>query len=126
MQETPHITSILEKYPFMSYGVHGETHYIGIIQNSGPDIVSMYDFASIPTVEMRVEFLRLGEKWWYESNRQTPIHIFYRDNQFKVFRPYLRHFVKEFELISGHTVSLNKSIEKRVRRRSTTILRKMD
>lgn len=119
------ILTVLEKYPFMSYGSQQDMQYLGIIQNADSSLVSMYDFASIPTSEMRMEFLRLGEQWWWESNRQIPIHIFFKD-RFRVFRPYLKHFAKDFELLAGPSVSLQETIAKRVRRRHTLLVKKID
>lgn len=121
MDISPELQTVLDRHPYLSLGEHAGEQYIGIVLNSDATIVSMYDFSAIPTPELRSEFLKLGEQWWWESNRQIPINLFYRE-EFKAFRPYLRHFAKDFELRFGHTVSLHDNVVKKVRRRTTTTL----
>lgn len=120
------IESILEKFPFLSYGSLLDTQYLGIIQNSDNQLLSMYVLDLIPDEKLRQTFLRMGENWWWESNRQIPINIYYRD-AFRGFRPYLKHFSrKDFELIAGPSVSLQETIARRVRKRQVTLVRKLD
>jgi hypothetical protein len=119
------IQTILEKFPFLSYGFLQEQPYIGIIQNSDNQLLSMYVLDLIPDEKLRVEFLRMGEMWWWESNRQVPINIFFKE-RFRQFRPFLKHFAKDFELVAGPAVSLQETIARRVRKRQVTLLRKMD
>ena len=120
------ITTILEKFPFLSYGVLLETPYLGIIQNSDSQLLSMYVLDAIPTPELRAQFLNLGLQWWWGSNRQLPINIFFQ-NGFKQFRPYLKHFSrKDFDLQAGPSVSLQETIARRVRKRQVTLLRRPD
>ena len=52
------LQKLLEKFPFLSYGTLLETHYLGIIQNSDSQLLSMYVIDMIPTEEMRRDFLR--------------------------------------------------------------------
>ena len=119
------IVKILEKFPFLSYGTFLNTPYLGIIQNSDNQLLSMYILDCIPP-EMREQFLTLGEFWWWESNRQIPIHIFLKD-RFSVYRPYLRHFNrKDFDLEAGPAVSLQETIAKRVRKRQVTLVKRVD
>ncbi len=120
------IKSILENFPFLSYGVFYETPYLGIIQNCDSQLLSMYVLDSIPEESLRREFLDLGMNWWWESNRQIPIHIFLKD-RFKKFRPYLKHFNrKDFDLQEGPSVSLQETISRRVRTRQVTLIRRTD
>ncbi len=119
------IQQILERFPFLSYGTFDEREYIGIIQNSDASLLSMYILDLIPTEELRHEFLKLGEEWWWDSNRQIPINIFFKD-QFLAFRPCIRHFSrKDFNLVAGHAVSLQDTISRRIRKRQVTLVRKM-
>ena len=119
------IANILEKLPFLSYGIFGGQPYLGVIQNSDSQLLSMYVLDAIPN-ELRSKFLQLSENWWWESNRQVPINIFLKDS-FKIFRPYLRHFSrKDFDLKAGPSVSLQETIARRVRKRQITLVRKMD
>jgi hypothetical protein len=120
------ITAILEKFPFLSYGRLQDQHYLGIVQNSDNQLISMYVLDSIPDEKLRVAFLNWGEEWWWESNRQIPINIFYKD-RWRIFRPFLKHFSrKDFELLAGPSVSLQDTIARRVRKRQVTLVRRID
>jgi hypothetical protein len=103
-----------------------ETFYLGIVQNSDAQLISMYTIDSMPSKELRDMFLTMGAYWWWESNRQIPINIFFKE-RFKVFRPYLKHFSrKDFDLQSGPSVSLQETIARRVRKRQVTLVRRPD
>jgi hypothetical protein len=120
------IQKVLDRFPFLSYGVMLEQEYLGIIQNSDNQLLSIYVLDAIPEEALRQDFLQLGEDWWYESNRQIPINIFHKD-RFAHFRPYLKHFSrKDFELLAGPSVSLHETIARRVRKRQITLVRKPD
>lgn len=124
-QMTDQIKQILENFPFLSYGTFDEKVYLGIIQNSDSSLLSMYVLDLIPTEELRSQFLKLGEEWWWDSNRQIPINIFLKE-QFAPFRPCLRHFSrKDFNLVAGHAVSLQETISRRIRKRQITLIRKV-
>jgi hypothetical protein len=119
------IAKILEAFPFLSYGTFDGRDYLGIIQNSDSNLISIYLLDMIPTEEMRLQFLKLGEEWWWGSNRQIPINIFMKE-QFSPFRPYIKHFNrKDFTLIQGHAVSLQDIISRRIRKRQITLVRKI-
>lgn len=117
------LEEILERYPFLSYGTMNDISYLGIIQNSDTQLLSMYLLEQIPNEPLRKAFLELGNAWWWESNRQIPINVFHRDN-FRAFRPYLKHFSrKDFNLIAGPSVSLQEIISRRIRKRQVTLVR---
>lgn len=119
------IATILEKFPFLSYGRLQDQHYLGIIQNSDNQLLSMYVLDMVPD-ELRIAFMKMGESWWWESNRQIPINIFHKE-RFRPFRPFLKHFSrKDFDLIAGPSVSLHETIARRVRKRQVTLVRKTD
>lgn len=112
------IETILEQYPFLSYGKYANKEILGIIQDSSASIISIYDIEKISDLEMRERFLELGAIWWWESNRMDPIDIFIK-KQFNEFATCLIHLnKKEFELISGHLVSLNDICYKRKKRKT--------
>ena len=120
------IVTVLEKFPFLSYGSLQGQNYLGIIQNSDSQLLSMYVLDEMMDQKLRIAFLHLGESWWWESNRQIPINIFHKD-RFRPFRPFLKHFSrKDFDLVSGPSVSLQETISRRVRKRQVTLLRKLD
>jgi hypothetical protein len=126
MGEVPEkIKSILEQFQFLAYGTMNDIPYLGVIQNCDTQLISIYDINSIPTKELRQEFLKCGEIWWWESNRQIPINIFLKE-KFLPFRPYLKHFSrKDFILESGPTVSLQETIARRVRKRQVMLVRRL-
>ncbi len=122
----PKISDILTKFPFLSYGTLLDIPYLGIVQNSDSQLLSMYVMDAIPDAGARNLFLQLGDSWWWNSNRQIPINIYHKE-RFRVFRPVLKHFSrKDFELEGGPAVSLHETIARRVRKRQVTLVRKMD
>lgn len=121
------IQTILEKFPFLSYGVMQDVPYLGIIQNCDNQFISIYVLDLIPDEEGRAIFLELGDRWWWESNRKIPINVFIKDPRFKHFRTSLRMFsAKDFEILSGPRVSLAETMNRRIRKRQITLVRKMD
>ena len=117
---------LLANYPFISYIGYGSGEFIGIVQNVDDFITSLYDFGSLRTDEEKAIFLSLGESWWWESNRSIPINIFLRKDWEK-FRPTLRTFVnKDLEIIHGPTCSLLDIARKKIKRKSITLVRRLD
>lgn len=115
-----------EKYPFLTVCRYAEEEFVGIIQNRGNTITSMYNFGSLPTVEHKKLFLELGEIWWWESNRSIPINIFLR-GEWSVFKPYTKTFTnKTLEILSGPVTSLSEIVHKKKKRKSITLVRKVD
>jgi hypothetical protein len=124
MDDDSRISEILQKFPFLSYGVYCEKQYIGIIQNSDNQLLSMYVLDALDD-DLRGVFLACGEDWWWGSNRQIPINIFLKE-RFKIFRPCLKHFSrKDFDLVAGPCVSLAETIAKRSRTKQVTLIRRM-
>lgn len=114
-----------KRFPFLTCGRYMDNDMIGIIQNTDHQFISMYVYTKIPTVELKKEFLRLGEVWWWESNRKIPINMFLR-TEFKKFGPSLQTFVsKEFEYILGPKVSIDNLMTRRVKRRSVQLIRRL-
>jgi hypothetical protein len=128
MSDTPpdRILTIIDKFPFLSYGTMAQVEYLGIIQNSDAQLLSMYVLSDIPSNELRIEFLKMGQIWYWESNRMIPVNVFLGPSFSKLFRPYLKHFSrKDFKLLVGHAVSLQESIAKRMRKRQVSLVRKV-
>lgn len=121
------IKSILEKFPFLTYATLLDKEYLGIVQNSDAQLISMYVLDMLPPGEARKEFLKCGDEWWWGSNRQIPINIFLKE-KFKHFRVCLKHFGrKDFNIQAGPPmVSLQETIAKRVRKRQVTLVKKVD
>lgn len=114
-----------EKYPFLQIGKYGNNEVIGIVQNAQKTIVSVYDLSEIKVPAEKQEFLRLGEEYWWNSNRKIGIDIFLKD-EFKKFKKYLKQFnAKEYNHIHGPFPSLGGLQQKRLKRKQITLIRKM-
>ena len=77
--------TLRDKFPFLSLIRKGDMEFVGIVQNLDNQVISFYDFGRIMSPQDKMKFLKLGEIWWYESNRKIPINIFIK-NEFKYFR----------------------------------------
>ena len=119
-------TNLQENFPFISVIVHVSHEYVGIIINQDAQVTSMYDYSMIKTDEEKQRFLELGEVWWGESNRQIPINIFLAKEIIE-FRYVIRNFsTKDVKLMHGPCTSLNDIIVKRIKRKSITLVRKIN
>ena len=114
-----------ENYPFLSCIKTNDREYIGIIINYDTSIVSIYDIAMISEIEERKAFLGLGEIWWWESNRKIPISIFLK-KEMQYFRFSIKTFnSKDVTLVFGPIVNLSELAEKRAKRKSIQLVRKI-
>ena len=117
---------LAEKYPFITLCVYASNEYLGIVQNRDDAITTIYDFGSIQHPELKRHFLELANVWWWESNRSIPINIFLKE-EWDQFRPYLRTFAnKDLEILHGPVCSLNEMARKKSKRKSITLVRKLD
>jgi len=117
---------LAEKYPFITLCVYASTEYLGIIQNQDDTITTIYDFDNLQDVETKRRFLELANIWWWESNRSIPINIFLK-NDWDQFKYCLRTFVnKDLEILHGPVCSLSEMSRKKSKRRSITLVRRMD
>lgn len=117
---------LLEKHPYLSYITYGGNDYIGIIQNVDDSITTIYDFSVLRTDEQKVTFLELAEVWWFESNRLVPINVFLKA-EWIVFRPTLKTLnSKDVDIKCGPHLSLKEMSLRRGKRRSITLVRKVN
>lgn len=120
---------IQENYPFFScirYGKKEFKDYLGILINTDNVITSMYNFETIPSADLRKHFIELGEQWWWESNRLIPINLFL-GSQISVYKPWIVNMnSKDVQIMWGPETSLNNIIQKRIKRRSVQLVRKID
>ena len=117
---------IVEKYPFLSICRYAENEHVGIILNSDSQVTTMYDFGAIVDQELKARFLELGETWWWESNHMIPINIFLKADWI-VFKPYLRTFNnKNLDILHGQVTSLSELAQKRKKRKSITLVKRVD
>jgi hypothetical protein len=117
---------LAEKYPFITLCVYANTEYVGIIQNQDDSVTTIYDFGSIQGLGEKQRFLELANIWWWESNRSIPINIFLK-GEWDLFRPYLRTFTnKDLEILHGPVCSLGEMARKKSKRKSITLVRRID
>ena len=117
---------LAEKYPFITLCVYATTEYVGIIQNQDDAITTIYDFGAIQDLEIKRQFLELANIWWWESNRSVPINIFLKSD-WDPFKPYLRTFInKDLEVLHGPVCSLSEMGRKKSKRKSITLVRRVD
>lgn len=117
---------LAEKYPFITLCVYANTEYVGIIQNQDDSITTIYDFGRIKELKEKQKFLELANTWWWESNRSVPINIFLKGD-WDLFKPYLRTFTnKDLEILHGPVCSLSEMARKKSKRKSITLVRRVD
>ena len=118
------LEQFLDEYPFLTVAVYGKNEYLGIVQNQDANLISMYIFDEIKTLELRRAFLEYGAEWWWETNRMIPINIIL-GRRFAPFRGSLRTFnIKDFEIKYGPSVCLKDIMQKRVKRKNVQLIRK--
>jgi hypothetical protein len=124
--DTELFEKITDKYPFLSIVRYAENEHVGIILNQDAAVTTMYDFGSIYEEELKRIFLELGEIWWWESNHTIPINIFLK-SEWEAFKPYLKTFNnKNLEIVSGQVTSLSDLTKNRKKRKSITLVRRVD
>lgn len=117
---------LAEKYPFITLCLYAGQEYVGIIQNRDDSVTTIYDFGAVTDQVSKVGFLELASVWWWESNRSIPINIFLR-NDWDPFKFTLRTFSnKDLEILHGPVCSLMDIARKKSKRKSITLVRKLD
>jgi hypothetical protein len=116
---------LLDQYPFMSFLTYGGNEYIGVVQNADEFITTIYDYAALRTIEQKTVFLAMADQWWWESNRLIPINVFLKQDWVE-FRVCLKTFnSKDVVIQHGPYVSLREIAAKRSKRRSITLVRRV-
>jgi hypothetical protein len=119
-------SKLADKYPFITLCIYASTEYVGIIQNKDDVITTIYDFGSIQDLDQKRQFLELANVWWWESNRSIPINIFLK-SEWDPFKEYLKTFVnKDLEIVHGPACSLIDIARKKSKRKSITLVRRVD
>jgi len=114
-----------ERYPFLTGVTYGGNEYVGIVVNHDNAICTFYDINKMPTMEIKKDFLELGEMWWWESNRMLPIDVFLFQ-EMQEFSHCLRTFMnKETEILFGPVTSMQNILKKRIKRRSIQLVKKV-
>jgi len=117
---------LADKYPFITLCMYASNEYVGIVQNRDDAITTIYDFGAVMDQDSKRRFIDLANTWWWESNRSIPINIFLR-GEWDPFRPTLRTFAnKDLEILHGPICSLNDIARKKSKRKSITLVRRVD
>lgn len=117
---------LTEKYPFITLCVYADAEYVGVVQNRDDVVTTIYDYGAVQNQEDKLLFLELANSWWWESNRSIPINIFLRKD-WEQFRYTLRTFVnKDLEILHGPACSLLDIARKKSKRKSITLVRRLD
>jgi hypothetical protein len=106
--------------------MYANEEYVGVVQNRDDAVTTIYDFGAVQTPQEKIEFLELANAWWWESNHSIPINIFMR-GEWDKFRPTLRTFSnKDLEILHGPVCSLTDISRKKTKRKSITLVRRID
>lgn len=116
--------TLKENFPFLSLISKGDLEFVGIIQNQDANVTSFYDYGRILLPKDKMTFLKLGQTWWWESNRQIPINIFLKKD-FSYFRSTLVTLAsKDINILHGPVVKLDEISKKRVKRKTIQLMRR--
>ena len=117
---------LTEKYPFITLCMYANAEYVGVVQNRDDVVTTIYDFGAVTDQESKLLFLELANTWWWESNRSIPINVFLRKD-WAQFRYTLRTFVnKDLEILHGPACSLLDIVRRKGKRKSITLVRRID
>jgi hypothetical protein len=117
---------LTEKYPFITLCMYANQEYVGVVQNRDDIVTTIYDFGSVIDQVDKMLFLELAGTWWWESNRSIPINIFLR-KEWDQFRVTLRTFAnKDLEILHGPICSLMDIARKKSKRKSITLVRRIE
>jgi hypothetical protein len=117
--------TLSETHPFITVCSYSGQDYVGIIQNRDDIVTTIYDYGSIVHQDIREKFLELGDVWWWESNRLTPINMFLKE-EWALFKPYLRTFNnKSLTIIHGPVCSISELGKRKGKRKSVTLVRRI-
>jgi len=113
-----------KKFPFLSLIQKGDLEFVGIVQNQDNQVTSFYDYGRIMMPQDKATFLKMGETWWWESNRKIPINIFLKQD-FVYFRHTLVTLAtKDIVIKHGPVVRLDEIAKKRIKRRTIQLMRR--
>jgi hypothetical protein len=113
-----------QKYPFFTLCSYASEEFIGVMENSSENLISVYCYKNITDEKNRNRFLELCDEWWWSSNRTVSIDVFLKPD-FDVFKPYLKHFnAKEVTILAGPVISMSGAVKKRIKRRTIELMRK--
>ena len=115
--------TLLKEFPFLTVIEYAGNEYLGIMQNIDNHIATMYVYDRLSTNQERQQFLKLGDEWWWETNRKLPINIALL-NRWPFSNTSQSFNIKQMEVIAGPEVRLSDSITKRIKRRNISLVKK--
>jgi hypothetical protein len=119
------LSTLTEKYPFLTILSYAGHEYVGIVQNHDDSITTLYNYGLLIDTEDKETFLELGSQWWWESNRMIPINIFLKQ-EWAMFKPIIITLIsKDLTVIHGPTVSLAEIAKRRSKRKSITLVKRI-
>jgi hypothetical protein len=114
-----------ENHPFITICSYASQDYVGIVQNRDDVVTTIYDYGAIQDIAVKEKFLELGDVWWWESNRLIPINLFLKDD-WAIFKPYIRTFNnKSLIILHGPVCSMSELSKRRSKRRSITLVKRL-
>lgn len=117
---------LAEKYPFITLVLYAGNEYVGVVQNRDDTVTTIYDYGALQDRELKLRFLDLANTWWWESNRSVPINIFLKTD-WDPFKVCLRTFInRDLEILHGPVCSLSDLARKKSKRKSITLVRRID
>lgn len=114
---------LLDEYPFLTVIEYAGKEYLGVVQNIDSHVASIYIYERLKDKAERIRFLKLGDEWWWETNRKLPINIALL-NRWNFQHCVMSYNVKQMEIVAGPEVRLSNSITKRIKRRSINLVKK--
>jgi len=117
-----HIERTREQYPFMTFLVSEGNVRMGVVQNASPRIITFYDIEQIESEIDRKLIMELTDRWWWESNQNTPVNIFI-GKEFDKFQNVLVGISRKSLLeVVGPCFSLHEMYIKRMKKKKVQIL----
>ena len=117
---------LTEKYPFITLCMYANAEDVGVVQNRDDVVTTIYDFGAVTNQDSKLLFIELANTWWWESNRSIPINVFLRGD-WNQFMYTLRTFVnKDLEILHGPACSLLDIVRRKGKRKSITLVRRLD
>ena len=113
-----------QQYPFFTLCSYANEEFIGVMENSSENLISIYCYKYITDDKVKELFLALCDEWWWSSNRTVSIDVFLKPD-FDAFKPYLKHFnAKEVTVLAGPVISMSGASKKRVKRKTIELVRR--
>ena len=85
----------------------------------------MYNFDLIKSEDDKIEYLKLGESWWWESNQKIPINLFLKKDWSKFYFTLTTLNVKDCEVKFGPQVCMSDLSKTRSKRKNIQLVKRV-